>query len=715
MGNLTAKESGEMVNIISPNANNITSFKVYFSPKQEGTGDPTPNNVRPITGWNGLTVKRTGKNLYDETTYPLSAGWISGGDGQRNSPDTSTDYKCTASFIPFCGFDGKTIVLNKRPKGTNPGIAFYSDSNNNSFIGGVKNNKGTAGTPITATVPNGTKYMRFCVPIEATDIQIELGSESTSYEPFKGTTIPVDWTSEAGTLYGGYVDLVSGELVVTAKSKVLNGSEGWSNGGSVNNRWRTSTAYGSTNIVFPDIRYGTSGDMDVIACSHLTPYVTGGSAHVGHVNVITGAYYNPQVFIGVDFVDNLADWKAWLAENPMTVVYRLATPVTYQLTPQQINTFSGINNFWSNADYVEIEYELTETFDIQKAKRKIILNQPHVESTSGTIAKFDTDMTGKVKECKINFLPVQSGTGDPSPTNVRPVSGWTGLDVKRTGKNLYDISSYPLTSGIWIHGGSGYTAENNSYASTDYIPFKGYDGQTITLNKRPGGANPGIAFYDYRQWYISGVANAGGTAGTPMTAAVPLGTEYMRFTVPANSTDIQLEIGTEATAYEPYSGETFSIDWANDIGTVYSGYLDIISGKLVKTWEYRQLTGNENWSIYNGSYAPKRPTILNWEEKDNKYHAVISDKLLGTTLWSPYLYNVTLNNGGHLVIGMSEEFTSKEVMNDWIQSLGGIDIVYPLVTPVVYQLTPQQIKTLRGINNIASNANGEVEIKYWTY
>ena len=41
----------------------IDSLKVHFKPIQEGTGDPSPENVRPITGWTGVEAYETGKNL----------------------------------------------------------------------------------------------------------------------------------------------------------------------------------------------------------------------------------------------------------------------------------------------------------------------------------------------------------------------------------------------------------------------------------------------------------------------------------------------------------------------------------------------------------------------------------------------------------------------------------------------------------------------------
>jgi hypothetical protein len=44
------------------------------------------------------------------------------------------------------------------------------------------------------------------------------------------------------------------------------------------------------------------------------------------------------------------------------------------------------------------------------------------------------------KDITIAIEPVQAGSGDPSPTNVRPISGWTGANVTRTGKNLLPLT-----------------------------------------------------------------------------------------------------------------------------------------------------------------------------------------------------------------------------------------------------------------------------------
>jgi hypothetical protein len=48
-------------------------------------------------------------------------------------------------------------------------------------------------------------------------------------------------------------------------------------------------------------------------------------------------------------------------------------------------------------------------------------------------------------------------------------------------------------------------------------------------------------------------------------------------------------------------------------------------------------------------------------------------------------------------------------------ALSGIKLVYQLKTPIEYPLTPQILKALKGTNNIWSNANGNIEVKYWTH
>ena len=57
---------------------------------------------------------------------------------------------------------------------------------------------------------------------------------------------------------------------------------------------------------------------------------------------------------------------------------------------------------------------------------------------TGNPVAFATNVQKPLSGFTIPFLPVQSGTGDPSPENVRPISGWQGFTAWGAGKNLFD-------------------------------------------------------------------------------------------------------------------------------------------------------------------------------------------------------------------------------------------------------------------------------------
>ena len=53
---------------------------------------------------------------------------------------------------------------------------------------------------------------------------------------------------------------------------------------------------------------------------------------------------------------SVADLKAYIAEHPLQVIYKLATPQTYQLTPTEVRTILGGNTIYTDAGNVSVEY-----------------------------------------------------------------------------------------------------------------------------------------------------------------------------------------------------------------------------------------------------------------------------------------------------------------------------------------------------------------------
>ena len=57
-------KEGTLASFYTVNKAPIKHLRVYFSPKQAGTGDPSPENVREISGWNSISYA----NLFDKDT-----------------------------------------------------------------------------------------------------------------------------------------------------------------------------------------------------------------------------------------------------------------------------------------------------------------------------------------------------------------------------------------------------------------------------------------------------------------------------------------------------------------------------------------------------------------------------------------------------------------------------------------------------------------------
>ena len=68
-----------------------------------------------------------------------------------------------------------------------------------------------------------------------------------------------------------------------------------------------------------------------------------------------------------------------------------------------------------------------------------------IDTAAGAIATFEDGADSMpIKSLTANIEPVQAGSGDPSPLNVRPVSGWTEANIYR--EAVYDSTASPIAS-----------------------------------------------------------------------------------------------------------------------------------------------------------------------------------------------------------------------------------------------------------------------------
>ena len=87
MASVTFKNSGELVKFLSASEAPIRHLKVHFSPKQEGTGNPSPENVRPIVGWDGVEVYRNDSTT--NYTFGVLGKNKLNADAEQQAPDNT--------------------------------------------------------------------------------------------------------------------------------------------------------------------------------------------------------------------------------------------------------------------------------------------------------------------------------------------------------------------------------------------------------------------------------------------------------------------------------------------------------------------------------------------------------------------------------------------------------------------------------------------------
>ena len=128
----------------------------------------------------------------------------------------------------------------------------------------------------------------------------------------------------------------------------LNGTESWTYVSSAN-RFYVALADISTSTIDTETMEGLICDRfrtvayQTGASNPSYPSITGRSG-IAQINVFTTIYTSLDAF------------KSALSASNMQVVYPLATPLTYTLTPSQITSLLGTNHIWADCGEVAVEY-----------------------------------------------------------------------------------------------------------------------------------------------------------------------------------------------------------------------------------------------------------------------------------------------------------------------------------------------------------------------
>ena len=334
-----------------------------------------------------------------------------------------------------------------------------------------------------------------------------------------------------------------------------------------------------------------------------------------------------------------------------------------------------------------------------------------VETETGS---FKSLTGGKLESCVVNFVPVQSGSGDPSPSNVRPITGHSSIDVDFYGKNFYDGSDVEKTaSDLYVEvtlthpipGGSIYylsAIAENELLTISQLLIRGYDSngvkQVETSLPNGRGGRTSCPFWPFGSNDIVKLRFYGSNYSTTSTNEVTF-------------KDICIEkSGYEDYVYEPFVSKSENYGLG---GTYYSGQVNLATGEMTVDEKIVVFDGSNDENIgyltnpLRFNIEMPSDSILSGTGSDvqTKHFGLSSNEFAEITdeegRNGSIGFHLRVNNTHNMLLclGASSTITDVASLRTWLSS-NNLQVCYPLATPQTIQLTPQQIDTLVGMNNI---------------
>lgn len=286
---------------------------------------------------------------------------------------------------------------------------------------------------------------------------------------------------------------------------------------------------------------------------------------------------------------------------------------------EQMNLSIVDSNISSNLQISQVYSYLTSLpNDADSAKKKDVVynwstymsykygkDEELITSCSGNPINVNRVNANSIRSLIVAGKTTQAGTGDPSPTNIRPISGVGAYDKSITFDGSSDESwgittdSYQkenyalfyihhvLSDGITASDREVYTAKTNHLpvssvsktlfdTSFNDIVFAVGNNNSIYLYLRKSDASTLQEFRTY-------LANH------------PLTVWYQSTTYQTSSTYYEVASMEDDSGYHAYAIQTDAPLFDGDSA-------DIVSGKVHRKWKIYTFTGEENWIVDNSSY-----------------------------------------------------------------------------------------------------------------
>lgn len=307
-----------------------TPYEPYTGGKPSPSPD-YPQEIKSVGKWNEekqkyeVDVRVTGKNLFDKDSVQLNVEF-----GDANSDFISMkDGWFVSDFIPV--FSGKTYFISGKKTGY--GYKLYDIDKH--FIKNIQLTHGRL------SVEDGINYVRINGEMkDLKNIQVELGTTATSYEPYykeQTATITMD---EPLRGIGKYQDKITKDGIVRwIKEIVLDDSSGWTTDNSNQN-------VGIINRFLHRINDMRNVYYEKVTVCDKFRWI-GMSVSESEAGSYRHTTHGTKFYICLlkkDYPD-VESLKQFLSKNPVTVQYALHNPVTEPLTQEQKSALESLCTF----------------------------------------------------------------------------------------------------------------------------------------------------------------------------------------------------------------------------------------------------------------------------------------------------------------------------------------------------------------------------------
>ena len=199
------------------------------------------------------------------------------------------------------------------------------------------------------------------------------------------------------------------------------------------------------------------------------------------------------------------------------------------------------------------------------------------------------------------YEPYTGGKPSPShdyPQQIKNVGKWNEekqkyeVDVRVTGKNLFDKDSVQLNVEFG-NANSDFISMKDGWFVSDFIPV--FSGKTYFISGKKTGY--GCKLYDIDKHFIKNIQLTHGRL------SVEDGINYVRINGEMKDLkNIQVELGTTATSYEPYYKEqTATITMDEPLRGIGKYQDKITKDGIARRIRSVMLNGNEDWKLYGSN------------------------------------------------------------------------------------------------------------------